>query len=325
MGLEPMPLLEVEDLRTYYYTLRGVVRAVDGVSFTLDRGETLGIAGESGCGKSTLAWSILKLVPPPGRIVGGSIRIDDRDITRMSESEVRREIRWKRISMIFQGAMNAFNPVLKVGDQIIEPLLLHAGMDKEEALARAAEMVQHVGLPPEILDRYPHELSGGQKQRLVIAMAILLEPDIVIADEPTTALDVVIQAQILNLMKRLYREKKMSIILITHDLSVIAELSEKVAIMYAGKIVEYGPAEAVFENPLHPYTQALLKAVPRLRGPKERLIYIPGSPPDLRNPPRGCRFYPRCERRFEPCDREEPPMVEVEKGHYVACWLYAKR
>jgi len=320
-----MPLLEVEDLRTYYYTLRGVVRAVDGVSFTLDRGETLGIAGESGCGKSTLAWSIMKLVPPPGRIVGGSIRIDGRDITKMSESEVRREIRWKKVSMIFQGAMNAFNPVLKVGDQVIEPLLLHTGMDREEAWARAAEMVQHVGLPPEILDRYPHELSGGQKQRLVIAMAILLEPDIVIADEPTTALDVVIQAQILNLMKRLYREKKMSIILITHDLSVIAELSEKVAIMYAGKIVEYGAAEAVFENPLHPYTQALLKAVPRLRGPKERLIYIPGSPPDLRNPPRGCRFNPRCERRFEPCDREEPPLVEVEKNHYVACWLYARK
>jgi len=320
-----MPLLEVEDLRTYYYTLRGVVRAVDGVSFTLDRGETLGIAGESGCGKSTLAWSILRLVPPPGRIVGGSIRIDGRDITKMSESEVRREIRWRKVGMIFQGAMNAFNPVMKVGDQIIEPLLLHTGIDREEALARAAEILQHVGLTPEILDRYPHELSGGQKQRLVIAMAMLLEPDIVIADEPSTALDVVVQAQILNLMKRLYREKKMSIILITHDLSVIAELSEKVAIMYAGKFVEYGPAEAVFGNPLHPYTQALLKAVPRLRGPKERLIYIPGSPPDLRNPPRGCRYNPRCERRFEPCGREEPPMVEVEKGHYVACWLYAKR
>ncbi len=320
-----MPLLEVTDLRTYYYTLRGVVRAVDGVSFTLDRGETLGIAGESGCGKSTLAWSILRLVPPPGRIVGGSIKIDGMDITKMSEAELRRKVRWRKVSMIFQGAMNAFNPVLKVGDQVIEPLLLHTDMTREEAWAKAEEMVQHVGLPPEILERYPHELSGGQKQRLVIAMAILLEPDIVIADEPTTALDVVIQAQILNLMKRLYREKKMSIILITHDLSVIAELAEKTAIMYAGKIVEYGPSDAVFENPLHPYTQALLKAVPRLRGPKERLIYIPGSPPDLRNPPRGCRFYPRCEKRFEPCDREEPPMVEAEKGHFVACWLYARR
>ncbi len=320
-----MPLLEVRDLRTYYYTMRGVVRAVDGVSFTLEKGETLGIAGESGCGKSTLAWSLLKLVPPPGRIVGGSILVDGMDVTKMSEHEVRSKIRWRKISMIFQGAMNAFNPVIKVGDQVIEPLLLHTDMDREEAWARAEEMVKHVGLPPEILERYPHELSGGQKQRLVIAMALLLEPDIVIADEPTTALDVVIQAQILNLMKRLYREKGMSIILITHDLSVIAELAERVAIMYAGKIVELGPAEAVFENPLHPYTQALLKAVPRLRGPKERLYYIPGAPPDLRNPPRGCRFNPRCERRFEPCDREEPPLVEAEKGHYVACWLYARR
>ena len=320
-----MPLLEIENLRTYFYTLRGVVRAVDGVSLTLDRGESLGIVGESGSGKSTLAWSILKLVPPPGRIVDGSIRVDGMDVTKMSEGEVRRKIRWRKVSMVFQGAMNAFNPVLKVGEQIIEPMLLHTDMTREEAWARAEELVQQVGLPPEILERYPHELSGGQKQRLVIAMAIALEPDIVIADEPTTALDVVIQAQILNLLKRLYREKNLSIILITHDLGVVAELAEKVAVMYAGKIVEYGTADQVYNNPLHPYTQALLRAVPRLRGPKTRLYYIPGSPPDLRNPPRGCRFNPRCEKRFEPCDREEPPLVELEKGHYVACWLYARR
>ncbi len=320
-----MPLLEIENLRTYFYTLRGVVRAVDGVSLTLDRGESLGIVGESGSGKSTLAWSILKLVPPPGRIVDGSIRVDGMDVTKMSEGEVRRKIRWRKVSMVFQGAMNAFNPVLKVGEQIIEPMLLHTDMTREEAWARAEELVQQVGLPPEILERYPHELSGGQKQRLVIAMAIALEPDIVIADEPTTALDVVIQAQILNLLKRLYREKNLSIILITHDLGVVAELAEKVAVMYAGKIVEYGTADQVYNNPLHPYTQALLRAVPRLRGPKTRLYYIPGSPPDLRNPPRGCRFNPRCEKRFEPCDREEPPLVEAEKGHYVACWLYARR
>lgn len=320
-----MPLLEIENLRTYFYTLRGVVRAVDGVSLTLDRGESLGIVGESGSGKSTLAWSILKLVPPPGRIVDGTIRVDGMDVTKMSEGEVRRKIRWRKVSMVFQGAMNAFNPVLKVGEQIIEPMLLHTDMTREEAWARAEELVQQVGLPPEILERYPHELSGGQKQRLVIAMAIALEPDIVIADEPTTALDVVIQAQILNLLKKLYREKNLSIILITHDLGVVAELAEKVAVMYAGKIVEYGTADQVYNNPLHPYTQALLRAVPRLRGPKTRLYYIPGSPPDLRNPPRGCRFNPRCEKRFEPCDREEPPLVEVEKGHYAACWLYVRR
>ncbi|MEB3850980.1 MAG: ABC transporter ATP-binding protein [Desulfurococcales archaeon] len=320
-----MPLLEIENLRTYFYTLRGVVKAVDGVSLTLDRGESLGIVGESGSGKSTLAWSILKLVPPPGRIVDGSIKVDGMDVTKMSEGEVRRNIRWKKVSMVFQGAMNAFNPVYKVGDQIIEPMLLHTDMTREDAWARAEELVQQVGLPPEILERYPHELSGGQKQRLVIAMAIALEPDILIADEPTTALDVVIQAQILNLLKRLYREKNLSVILITHDLGVVAELAEKVAVMYAGKIVELGTAEQVYENPLHPYTQALLRAVPRLRGPKTRLYYIPGSPPDLRNPPRGCRFNPRCEKRFEPCDREEPPLVEEEKGHFVACWLYARR
>ncbi len=320
-----MALLEVENLRTYFYTLRGVVKAVDGVSFKLEKGETLGIVGESGCGKSTLAWSLLRLVPPPGRIVGGQIRIDGKDIVAMSESEVRREIRWKRISMIFQGAMNALNPVYTVGDQIIEPLLLHTNMTKHEALERARELIEAVGLAPSILERYPHELSGGQKQRVVIAMALALKPDIVIADEPTTALDVVVQAQILNLMKKLHQEEKMSIILITHDLGVVTELSEKIAVMYAGKIVEFGSAEEIFENPLHPYTKALIRAVPRLKGDIHKLEYIPGTPPDLRSPPPGCRFAPRCPRRFEPCDKEEPPIIEYSKGHYVACWLYSKR
>ncbi|MEB3759738.1 MAG: ABC transporter ATP-binding protein [Desulfurococcales archaeon] len=320
-----MALLEVENIRTYFYTLRGVVKAVDGVSFKLEKGETLGIVGESGCGKSTLAWSLLRLVPPPGRIVGGQIRIDGKDIVAMSESEVRREIRWKRISMIFQGAMNALNPVYTVGDQIIEPLLLHTNMTKHEALERARELIEAVGLAPSILERYPHELSGGQKQRVVIAMALALKPDIVIADEPTTALDVVVQAQILNLMKKLHQEEKMSIILITHDLGVVTELSEKIAVMYAGKIVEFGSAEEIFENPLHPYTKALIRAVPRLKGDIHKLEYIPGTPPDLRSPPPGCRFAPRCPRRFEPCDKEEPPIIEYSKGHYVACWLYSKR
>ena len=320
-----MPLLEINNLRTYYFTLRGVVKAVDNVSLNLEKGESLGIVGESGCGKSTLAWSLLGLVPPPGKIVGGSIKIDGKEITKMSEAQLRREIRWKKISMIFQGAMNALNPVYKVGDQIIETMILHANMEREEALERASKLVEQVGLTPEILDRYPHELSGGQKQRIVIAMAIALEPDIVIADEPTTALDVVVQAQILNLLKKLYREKGLSLILITHDLGVVAELSEKVAVMYAGKLVEYGTAEQIFLNPKHPYTESLIKAVPRLRGEKTKLVYIPGSPPDLRNPPRGCRFHPRCAKKIEQCDKEEPPLVEVEKGHYVSCWLYAKR
>ena len=318
-------VLEVNNLRTYFFTLRGVVKAVDGVSLKLNKGETLGIVGESGCGKSTLAWSLLRLVPPPGKIVSGSIKIDGIEITRMSEAELRRKIRWKKISMIFQGAMNALNPVYTVGDQITEPLILHAGMSKDKAWNKAAQLMKAVGLSPEILERYPHELSGGQKQRVVIAMAIALEPDIVIADEPTTALDVVVQAQILNLMKKLHRERGISIILITHDLGVVTELSEKIAVMYAGKIVEMGSAEEIFEKPLHPYTQALIRAVPRLTGDIHKLEYIPGSPPDLRRPPRGCRFHPRCPKRFEPCDKEEPPLEEVEKNHWVACWLHVRR
>ncbi len=320
-----MALLEVENLRTYFFTLRGVVRAVDGASFKLEKGETLGIVGESGCGKSTLAWSLLRLVPPPGRIVSGAIRVDGQDIVPMPESKVRSEIRWKRISMIFQGAMNALNPVYTIGDQIIEPILLHSDMSVKEAWSIAESLIKEVGLPPNILKRYPHELSGGQKQRVVIAMALVLKPDIVIADEPTTALDVVVQAQILNLLKRLHRQHKMSIILITHDLGVVTELSEKIAVMYAGKIVEFGRAEDIFLNPLHPYTRALIRAVPRLTGDIHKLEYIPGSPPDLRFPPPGCRFAPRCNRKFEPCEKEEPPLIEYEKGHYVACHLYLKR
>jgi peptide/nickel transport system ATP-binding protein len=318
-------LLEVENLKTYFYTLRGVVKAVDNVSLKLEKGETLGIVGESGCGKSTLAWSLLKLVPPPGRIVSGSIRIDGEDVTQLSEAEVRRKIRWKKISMIFQGAMNALNPVYTVGDQLVEPILIHTNLTENEAREKAEELIKAVGLPPEILKRYPHELSGGQKQRVVIAMALILDPDIVIADEPTTALDVVVQAQILNLMKRLHRERGMSIILITHDLGVVTELSEKIAVMYAGKLVEFGSADDIFRNPLHPYTRALIRAVPRLKGDIHKLEYIPGSPPDLRNPPPGCRFAPRCSQAFEPCHKEEPPMIEYEDDHYVACWLYARR
>ena len=322
-----MPILEVRDLHVYYYTLRGIVRAVEGVSFTLEKGEVLGVAGESGCGKSTLGYSIMRLVPPPGRIVKGSILIEGEDITRMSEAELRRRIRWQKVSMIFQGAANALNPVYTVGFQIAEPLMLHKGMSKKEALERARELLKMVGLPPSYADMYPHQLSGGQKQRVVIAMALALNPPIVIADEPTTALDVVVQAQILNLLKKLKKELGMSMIFISHDLSVIAEMADKVAVMYAGQVVEYGPADRIFTNPYHPYTRALLEAIPRLHGPKQRLRYIPGSPPDLRNPPPGCRFEPRCSAKnpkiAERCRREPPPLVEVEKGHYVRCWLYA--
>ncbi len=318
-------MLEVKNLKTYFYTTKGVVKAVDGVSFKINKGEVLGIAGESGCGKSTTAYSLIRLVPPPGKIVDGELIFEGRDILKLSEEDFRKQIRWKKISMVFQGAMNALNPVYTIGDQIAEVLMLHKHMSKEEAMKEVYKLLEMVGIDPKRAKSYPHELSGGMKQRVVIAMALALRPPLVIADEPTTALDVVVQAQIMNLLKRLQREHQMSIILITHDLSLIAEMAEKVAIMYAGKIVEYGTAEQVFLNPQHPYTRGLLASIPRLTGDIHKLEFIPGVPPDLSNPPPGCRFAPRCKFKFEPCDREEPPVIEVEPGHYVSCWLHAKK
>uniref|UniRef100_A0A7J3XWV2 ABC transporter ATP-binding protein n=1 Tax=Thermogladius calderae TaxID=1200300 RepID=A0A7J3XWV2_9CREN len=318
-------ILDVQGLKTYFYTSKGIVKAVDNVSFKVGRGEVLGIAGESGCGKSTLGFSLIRLVPPPGRIVGGRITFMAEDILKMPEEEFRTKVRWKGISMVFQGAMNALNPVYTVGAQIAEVLTLHKGLSKKEALEEAANLLKMVGLDPRRIRSYPHELSGGMKQRVVIAMALALRPSLVIADEPTTALDVVVQAQIMNLLKRLQRELKMSIILITHDMSLIAEIADKVAIMYAGKIVEIGSSDRVFNNPLHPYTRALINSIPSLRKELKKLEFIPGVPPDLIQPPPGCRFHPRCKYAFEPCNKEEPPMVEVEPGHFVSCWLHAKR
>lgn len=318
-------MLEVKNLKTYFYTTKGVVKAVDGVSFKLNKGEVLGIAGESGCGKSTTAYSLIRLVPPPGKIVDGELIFEGRDILKLSEEDFRKQIRWKKISMVFQGAMNALNPVYTIGDQIAEVLMLHKHMTKEEAMKEVYKLLEMVGIDPKRAKSYPHELSGGMKQRVVIAMALALRPPLVIADEPTTALDVVVQAQIMNLLKRLQREHQMSIILITHDLSLIAEMAEKVVIMYAGKIVEFGTAEQVFLNPQHPYTRGLLASIPRLTGDIHKLEFIPGVPPDLSNPPPGCRFAPRCKFKFEPCDKEEPPVIEVEPGHYVSCWLHAKK
>ena len=317
------PILDVRNLKTYFYTARGMVRAVDDVSFTLNKGESLGIAGESGCGKSTLAYSLIRLVPPPGKITGGQIIFKGKNVLEMSEEEFRREVRWKGISMVFQGAMNALNPVYTVGDQIAEVLMLHQGYSKKEALETVAKMLQMVGIDPKRLKSYPHELSGGMKQRVVIAMALALNPPIVIADEPTTALDVVVQAQIMNLLKRLKKELGLSIILISHDLSLIAEIADKIAIMYGGEIIEYGPSEAIYNRPMHPYTIGLLGSIPRLHGELRDLTWIPGFPPDLANPPPGCRFMPRCPKAFNKCS-EKPPLVEVEPGHYVKCWLYAK-
>jgi len=320
-----MALLEVDGLRTYYFTSEGVVKAVDNVSLSLERGESLGLAGESGCGKSTFGYSILRLVPPPGRIVGGKILFDGKDILRLDEESFRKEYRWKRISMVFQGAMNALNPVRRIGDQIVEAILAHdENATEEEAYERAGDLLELVGIERVRLRSYPHELSGGMKQRVVIAMALALNPDLLIADEPTTALDVVVQAQILNLLKELKNKFKMSLILITHDLSVIAEIADKVAIMYAGKVVEWGTSEQIFENPQHPYTRGLISSVPRLRG-KKSLFWIPGQPPDLINPPPGCRFHPRCPYVMDRCRREEPPVINLSRDHSVSCWLHAKR
>jgi len=314
-------LLKVHKLKTYFYTYRGVVRAVDDVSFDLEKGIALGIMGESGCGKSTLAYSIMKIVPPPGRIAEGQILLGDVDITKMSESQVRKQIRWKRISMVFQGAMNALTPVYTIGRQITEALTHHAGMSKKEALGRTKQLLELVGLEPEMAKRYPHELSGGQKQRAFIAMALTLNPDILIADEPTTALDVVVQAQFLNLLKRLVRDLKMSLILITHDLSVIAEMVDNVIVMYAGKIAEKGPSEQVYEKPAHPYTKGLMQSVPRLKAHTE-IQWIEGLPPDLVNPPPGCRFHPRCRYAMDICRKKDPVETSVGQDHYVSCWLY---
>jgi len=314
-------VLEVKDLKMYYFTTKGVVKAVDNITFNLRKGEVLGLAGESGCGKSSLGFTLMGMPTPPGKIVGGSVKIDGREIVGLPEDVLRKEIRWQKISMIFQGAMNALNPVYTVGTQMIEPLLLHRGMGKEEALDRAQKYLELVGLDPEIVYRYPHELSGGMKQRVIIASALLLEPEVVIADEPTTALDVVVQAQIINLLKKLKKELGLSMIFITHDLSILAEISDRIAIMYAGKIVEIGDSEKVYYEPAHPYTQKLLAAIPRLHEDVERLEFIPGQPPNLINPPKGCRFHPRCPYAMQVCKEQEPELKEVDKDHYAACWL----
>ncbi|MCD6558841.1 MAG: ABC transporter ATP-binding protein [Palaeococcus sp.] len=314
-------ILEVKNLKMYYFASRGVVKAVDDLTFNIKKGEVLGLAGESGCGKSSLGFTLMGMPTPPGKIVGGSIKMEGRELVGLPEDVLRKEIRWQKIAMIFQGAMNALNPVYTVGYQMIEPLLYHMGMEREEALDKAQKYLELVGLAPDIVYRYPHELSGGMKQRVIIAMALLLEPELVIADEPTTALDVVVQAQIINLMKKLKKELGLSMIFITHDLSILAEISDKIAIMYAGKIVELGDSKKVYYEPAHPYTQKLLAAIPRLHEDVERLEFIPGQPPNLITPPTGCRFHPRCPYAMEVCREQIPELKEVDKDHYAACWL----
>ncbi|MEM2105381.1 MAG: ABC transporter ATP-binding protein [Candidatus Bathyarchaeia archaeon] len=323
--MKNMAILEVQNLKTYYKTLRGAVKAVDNVSFNVERGEALGLAGESGCGKTTIALSILKILPPGGRIVDGQILFEGQDIVKVEESEFRKKIRWKGISIVFQGAMNAFNPVYKVGDQIVEAITMHENVSKKEARERVAKLLEMVGIEPSRANHYPHEFSGGMRQRALIAMSLACNPKLLIADEPGTALDVIVAAQVLKLLRELKGKLNLAMILITHDLSIIAETCEKTAIMYAGKIAEYADTVSVFKQPLHPYTQGLIGAFPSIKSSRVRLTSIPGTPPDLLDPPKGCRFHPRCKYCMEICRVKEPEFLEIEKGHFVSCHLVEKR
>ena len=317
------PLLSVEDLRTFFYTEAGVARAVDGVSFQIGRGETVGLVGESGCGKSVTAFSLIRLIRPPGRIEPGSrIVFDGRDLATLSESEMRR-VRGELIGFVFQEPMTALNPVFTVGDQIAEVVRVHNGGSKQEAWDRAVKMLETVGIPSpqQRANEYPHQLSGGMRQRVVIAMALVMNPALVIADEPTTALDVTIQAQILELLRELQQKFGTSILLITHDLGVVAETASRVIVMYGGEIVEEAPVEELFAQAHHPYTEGLLNAMPQVGQERERLATIPGSVPPPTNWPKGCRFHDRCPYAWERCSEEHPPLYQIGSGHVSRCHL----
>jgi oligopeptide/dipeptide ABC transporter ATP-binding protein len=324
------PLLDVKNLKTYFYTEDGVVKAVDGVDFVVYPGEVLGLVGESGCGKSVSLLSVLRLISQPGRIIEGEINFDGQDLMKLTEREMT-HVRGNRISMIFQQPQTALNPVFKVGDQIAEVLSIHQDCDKETGSARAIELLTMVGIPePEKrANAFPHELSGGMAQRVMIAMALACVPELLIADEPTTALDVTIQAQILDLMRDLRNKVGASVVLITHDLGVVAEMAERVAVMYAGRIVEQADVKPLFANPLHPYTQGLMGSIPILGKIKEHLEVIPGTVPNLVNLPQGCRFAPRCKARIEHqlhvCTEFEPDLIPINADHLVRCWLYQDR
>ncbi len=320
-------ILEVKGLKTYFYTEAGVVKAVDGVDFSVKRGEVLGLVGESGCGKSVTSFSIMRLVGAPGRVVEGEILFEGVDLLKLSEKEMT-DIRGNRISMIFQQPQSSLNPVFKVGDQIAEVLQIHREIKKGQDWSRAVELLRLVGIPDaeRKAHAFPHQMSGGQAQRVMIAMALALNPELLIADEPTTALDVTIQAQILDLIRALRTELQTAVILITHDLGVIAEMADNVAVMYAGRIVEQTDVKTLFAQPLHPYTKGLIASIPILGTVKDRLEVIPGSVPNLVNLPPGCRFASRCkayeEYNLEICTRVEPELTTVKQGHSVRCWLY---
>ncbi len=318
---EGSPLLQIKDLQTHFFTQDGVVKAVDGVSFSINDGRTLGLVGESGCGKSVTAMSILGLISRPGRVVSGQILLEGRNLVTMSDEDIR-EVRGNSISMIFQEPMTSLNPVLTCGDQISESVSLHLGLDRRAAMAKAVEMLQRVGISDakRRAREYPHQLSGGMRQRVMIAMALSTNPAILIADEPTTALDVTIQAQILEVMKEMRVQNKMAILLITHDLGVVAEMADDVVVMYAGKVVEQAPATTVFEEPHHPYTLGLLSSIPRLGEHRRRLEVIQGVVPNPLNLPQGCLFQRRCRFAMPICN-VAPPLQEVTLGHLSRCWL----
>jgi oligopeptide/dipeptide ABC transporter ATP-binding protein len=312
-------LLAVDDLKLYFRTGKGVVQAVDKVSFSIKPNEAVVVIGESGCGKSSFAKALLRLLPRNIHEYSGQIVLDDKDTMQLTDEEYRKEVRWVKISLVPQAAMNSLNPVLKVGDQVAEPLIVHLGLTKEEAAERAKEMFKRVGVPVDFLNRYAFELSGGMRQRVAIAMALITNPELVVLDEPTSALDLLTQANIMNLLKRVKKETDASFILITHDIATSSELADRVVVMYAGQIVEDSDARRFFEAPLHPYSQKLMASVPRLRATVEP-EFITGQPPSLVTPPTGCRFKSRCPKRFEKCD-QEPAMFNVD-DRAVKCWLY---
>lgn len=317
-------LLRINNLKTYFYTEEGIVPAVDGLDLELDEGETLAVVGESGCGKSVTSLSILRLIPnPPGEILGGEILYNNEDLLKKTEKEMRK-IRGNDISMIFQEPMTSLNPVFTVGCQIMETLKFHQGLNKEQARERAIEMIRLVGIPtPEkVVDNFPHQMSGGMRQRIMIAIALACNPKILIADEPTTALDVTIQAQILRLISDLKKKTNTAIILITHDLGIVAQIAENVMVMYAGEAVEYADVKSIYREPLHPYTIGLLKSIPKMTEDKDKLYNIKGTIPSPKNYPKGCRFAPRCEQAMEICMNEKPNLIQLDNGRKIRCWKY---
>ena len=313
-------LLRVENLKTYYFTQGGVVQAVDGVTLTIRRGELLGLVGESGSGKSSLGLSIVRLVPPPGKIVSGKILLKGINLLELPEKELRK-IRGKNIGMIFQDPLTSLDPLRRIEDQIVESILVHMKIEKKAAREMAVKALERVGISSDRVGDYPHQLSGGMRQRVMIAMATALNPDLLIADEPTTALDVIVQSRIMDLLYELKESMKMAILLITHDLALVIERSDRVAVMYAGELCEVGGSEKISADPLHPYTELLLESIPDIEKSEMELKFIPGNPPDMRNPPKGCRFWPRCPKAMEICKKVSPNQVEFD-GRMVRCHLY---